>query len=142
MSRRETLPTLQELTDACRNAGSRGWSREQVRLILEANRARWEKGYLTEVPAHLRATLLSDLEHHPSWWLGRRHFCGRLRRLGCSYGEVAEAAERLGRLRPSMMSEAERAALLDQLQDADTDLVRELCKVRAAAQALRKRRAA
>ena len=115
---------------------------EEVQAVLESHEARWEKGYLTAVPLHLRAKLKAALDHHPSWWRESRRFCVQLRRLGCSYDEVAEAMTTLRCKRPSMMSAEERKVLLDMLEDPDSDVVAAIGEARAAAATTRKRRAA
>ena len=137
-----TLPDEAELSRACVEAGKRGWTREEVRGVLLAHEASWKDGRLTRVPAHRRRALASALAHLPSWWRESRAFCAQLRGMGCSYAELAAATENLKWQRPSMQSGEGRRLLLDMLTDPDTDLVRELCEVRAAAKALRKRRAA
>lgn len=137
-----TLPDEAELSRACVEAGKCGWTREEVREVLLAHEATWKAGAITRIPAHRRAALASALAHHPSWWRESRSFCVRLRQVGCSYAELAAATENLKWKRPSMMSTEGRRLLLEMVEDADSDLVRELCEVRAAARALRKRRAA
>ena len=132
------LPSLENLTAICKSAGSRGWSREQVRDSLERHGARWKAGRLTEVPLHQRAGLLSTLMHHPSWAEDRVVFCARLQAMGCRYAELGAAAEHLGWKRPSLMSREDRRVLMELLVDPESDLCREIWELREARKTRRK----
>ena len=118
----DRTPPLCTLNEACRNAKNIGWTRAQVREVLDAHHARWKDGELTEVPAKQRQRLLTALTHHPSWWRQSAAFCAQLPAMDTDYAELAEACGRLQWRRPSMMDERDRRVLVLLLRDRESEL--------------------
>lgn len=109
------------------------WDSDQLRARLVAAGATFNLAGLYDCPEKNRASLISDYEHHPSWWKDKIRFCAALPGRDVTYKELGAACEALGWPRPSHIDDAGRLALFALLDDQEGVLWAQLRKARAPA---------
>lgn len=120
MSKVIGCPPLRDITEACLSASERGWTREDVKKVLQAHQAACRDKQIIYCPVKRRKALLSALHHHPTWWSVSVAYCARLNALGFPYPKVKAACQELGWDPPSMVGPESREILAKMLKDPES----------------------
>ena len=113
-----SLEEIQAAGAAARAHPLHPWSTQQLRERLVAAGATFNLVGIADCPVEKRKSLVSDYEHHPSWWKAKIAFCVALpARDDLTYTELSGACEALGWPRPSHIDDAGRLALFALLDD-------------------------